>query len=83
MRVSAKEVNGIRAELGDIAGKCHDVEAMLLATVDFLAAQLAAIAQIDREEGRRQLEWAVGALHDILAHRATTLEGEANSAKPN
>ena len=42
---------------------------MLLATVDCLAAHLAAIAQLDSEEGQRQLEWAVTTLREMTADR--------------
>ena len=69
MSEQADAVNAIRADFAQIAEKHCNIEAMLLATVDRLAAHLAAIAQLDSEEGQRQLEWAVTTLREMTADR--------------
>ena len=51
MSEQADAVNAIRADFAQIAEKHCNIEAMLLATVDCLAAHLAAIAQLDKRRG--------------------------------
>ena len=74
----APEINALRAEIGKlIVGK--PPEAILFAFVDGLAVYLAAIAQIDAEEGRQQLEWTVARLREMTAERTALMSARGGS----
>ena len=58
MSARAEDVNAVRAQLAEIATG-RDIEAVLFATLDFLAVQIAALALADTELGDGELQWAV------------------------
>jgi len=82
MSEQADAVNAIRADFAQIAEKHCNIEAMLLATVDCLAAHVAAIAQLDSEEGQRQLEWG-GTLREMTADRVELMRRGDEGAAVN
>jgi len=70
MSARAEDVNAVRAQLAEIATG-RDIEAVLFATLDFLAVQIAALALADTELGDGELQWAVTTLPSMVAaHRA-------------